>query len=74
VDVPLQPTFSIINEQDKQRASTSTIIKDSIKSTTTTTTTTTKTIAAMNHNNNHNNDDENFMTVHDLTVFEPEPI
>ncbi|CAF5059306.1 unnamed protein product, partial [Rotaria magnacalcarata] len=73
VDVPLQPTFSIINEQDKQRASTSTIIKDSIKSTTTTTTTT-KTIAAMNHNNNHNNDDENFMTVHDLTVFEPEPI
>ncbi|CAF2164582.1 unnamed protein product [Rotaria magnacalcarata] len=72
VDVPLQPTFSIINEQDKQRASTSTIIKDSIKSTTTTTTT--KTITAMNHNNNHNNDDENFMTVHDLTVFEPEPI
>ncbi|CAF3297931.1 unnamed protein product [Rotaria socialis] len=71
VDVPLQPTFSIINEQNKQRASTGTITKDSIESTTTTTT---KSIAAMNHNNNHNNNDGNVMPVHDLTVFEPEPI
>lgn len=62
IDTPLHPTFSIINEQDKRRASAMTIGKESLgTSTITTTMATTTTVAAMNnnHNNNTNNNNNN---------------
>jgi len=46
MESPLQPTFSVINEQEKRRPSVITIRRESIETTT---------LSAMNNNNNNNN-------------------
>ncbi|CAF1029980.1 unnamed protein product [Rotaria sp. Silwood1] len=67
IETPLQPTFSIINEQEKRRPSTITVTNESIETTTT--------LATKNNNkyNNNNYYHGSFSTTHDLIESEQIP-
>jgi len=59
IDAPLQPTFTIVNENEKRRSSVLTITRESIETTT---------LATSNNNNNKNN--ANYSQMNSLTESE----
>ncbi|CAF0872877.1 unnamed protein product [Rotaria sordida] len=70
IETPLQPTFCIVNEQEKRRPSSIIITEESIETALPPPTTT---IAPTNNNNNNNNNHGSFSTTHDLIESEQIP-